>query len=132
MATVERFEELETWQLARQLYVKIIPIADVIRSKREYRFAEQMKSASGSIMDNIAEGFDRCSRKEFINSLGIANGECGEVRSQLYRALDDKYISEELFSEVIKLAEKVGAKIGKLIIYLNGSGHAGLKFKGRI
>ena len=68
MATITRFEELEVWQLARQLYNKIAPIVNQLRAQREYRMAEQMRSSSGSIMDNIAEGFERSSRLEFVNS----------------------------------------------------------------
>ena len=68
MATITRFEELEVWQLARQLYNKITPIVNQLRAQREYRMAEQMRSSSGSIMDNIAEGFERSSRLEFVSS----------------------------------------------------------------
>ena len=84
MPTIQKFEDLEIWQLARVLYQKISIIAQSLREKKEFRFAEQMKSAAGSIMDNIAEGFERSSRLEFINSLGISKGECGEVKLQLY------------------------------------------------
>lgn len=95
MATIHRFEDLEIWQSARVLYNRISDIATILRNKKEFRFAEQMKSSSGSIMDNIAEGFDRSSRLEFLNSLSISKGELGELKSQLYRCLDDKYISED-------------------------------------
>jgi four helix bundle protein len=75
-------------------------IAERLKIKKEFRFAEQMKSAAGSIMDNIAEGFERSSRLEFLNSLSISKGEAGELKSQLYRCLDDKYITEEEFFEL--------------------------------
>jgi four helix bundle protein len=77
MATIQRFEDLEIWQIARELYNKISKVAELLRAAKEFRFAEQMKSAAGSIMDNIAEGFERNSRLEFVNSLGISKGECG-------------------------------------------------------
>ena len=92
MATIQRFEDLEIWQLARKLYNKISPIVELLKEKREFRFAEQMKLASGSIIDNIAEGFERSSRLEFVNSLSISKGEPGELKSQLYCCHDDKYI----------------------------------------
>ena len=71
MATVHKFEDLEIWQLARKLFNKISKLAEKLRKNHDYRFAEQMKSSAGSIMDNIAEGFERNSRLEFLNSLSI-------------------------------------------------------------
>lgn len=71
MATIQRFEDLEIWQLARSLYQKISVIAERMRKKHDFRFAEQIKSAAGSVMDNIAEGFERNSRLEFLNALSI-------------------------------------------------------------
>ena len=95
MPTIKKFEELEIWQLARILYQKISEVAKILRGQKEFRFSEQIKSSSGSIMDNIAEGFERNSRLEFLNSLSISKGESGELKSQLYRCLDDKYIDQK-------------------------------------
>jgi four helix bundle protein len=131
MATVNRFEELEIWQLARKLYSNISLIADRLRQKKEFRFAEQMKSAAGSVMDNIAEGFERSSRLEFLNSQGISKGECGELKSQLYRCLDDKYISEAEFSDLYRETDILAKKIAAFITYLNSTQIKGLKFKDR-
>ncbi|NOT51076.1 MAG: four helix bundle protein [Chitinophagaceae bacterium] len=131
MATIKRFEDLEIWQIARQLYNKMSVIAVRLRAKREYRFAEQIKSAAGSIMDNIAEGFERDSRLEFVNSLSISKGECGENKSQLYRLFDDHYISESEFNEVFTISDKLSGKIANFIRYLNSSVTRGLKFKDR-
>ena len=131
MATVYKFEELEIWQLARKIYQKVSAIADKIRKNHDYRFAEQMKAAAGSIMDNIAEGFERNSRLEFLNSLSISKGEGGELKSQTYRCLDDKYIDEKEFNELYNDAEMLIKKIAKFIIYLNNSKTKGLKFKDR-
>ena len=89
MATVHKFEELEIWQLSFSIYKKVSDITERMRLKHDYRFADQMKAAAGSVMDNIAEGFERNSRLEFLNSLSISKGECGELKSQLYRALDN-------------------------------------------
>jgi four helix bundle protein len=132
MATVYKFEDLEIWQLARNLYKKISALATQLRAVHEYRFAEQMKSAAGSIMDNIAEGFERSSRLEFVNSLGISKGESGELKSQLYRCLDDKYITESKFHELYEDTDKVQKKIANFVKYLNNSEIRGLKFKNRV
>ncbi|MEO7924525.1 MAG: four helix bundle protein [Chitinophagaceae bacterium] len=94
MATIHRFEDLEIWQMAFAIYKKNSTLAQKIRAAHEFRFADQMKTAAGSVMDNIAEGFERRRSLEFINSLSIAKGECGELQSQLYRCLHDKYIDE--------------------------------------
>ena len=132
MATIQRFEDLEIWQLARKLYQKISVISERMRKKYDYRFAEQIKSAACSVMDNIAEGFERNSRLEFLNSLSISKGECGELKSQLYRALDDNYIDNSEFQELYAEAETESKKIANFIKYLNSSKIRGLKFKNRI
>ena len=131
MPTIVRFEELEIWQLSRKLYIKISTLVEKLIVKREYRFAEQMKSSSGSIMDNIAEGFERSSRLEFLNSLSISKGEAGELKSQLYRCLEDNYLNKEEFAELYNETDLVSKKIASFIIYLNSSMHKGLKFKDR-
>jgi four helix bundle protein len=132
MATINKFEDLEIWQLARKLYNDISSVCEYLRSKKEFRFAEQMKSSSGSIMDNIAEGFERSSRLEFLNSLSISKGEIGELKSQLYRCFDDKYISELQFSSLYNESDILSKKIASFIIYLNSTAHKGLKFKDRL
>lgn len=131
MATITRFEDLEIWQLARQYYRKISVLAELLRQKKEFRFAEQIKSSAGSIMDNIAEGFDRNSRLEFLNSLSISKGECGENRSQVYRLFDDKYISKDELDNLLEDSDKLSRKIANFVKYLNSSNIKGLKFKDR-
>ncbi len=131
MATAERFEELEIWKLARVLYRKMSVIAERLKDKKEFRFAEQIKSAAGSIMDNIAEGFERSSRLEFLNSLSISKGECGENRSQIHRLSDDKYISDAEFGELFEISDKLSRKIANFMKYLNHTVIRGLKFKDR-
>jgi len=131
MATIKRFEDLETWKLARELYKKMSVYCERLRARREFRFADQVKSAAGSIMDNIAEGFERDSRLEFVNSLSISKGECGENRSQLYRMLDNGFISNEEFTIDYTLSDKLSSKIANFIQYLNNSTIRGLKFKDR-
>lgn len=131
MATITRFEDLEVWQLARQYYRKISPLAGLLRKQNEYRFAEQLKSAAGSIMDNIAEGFNRHGRFEFLQSLSIAKGECGESRSQVHRMNDDNYISEQLYTELLADSDKLSGKIANFVKYLNSTEIKGWKYKDR-
>lgn len=131
MATILRFEDLEIWQIARNIYQKVSVIAAKMKKNNDYRFSDQIKAAAGSVMDNIAEGFERGSRLEFLNSLSISKGECGEVKSQLYRALDDRYIDEKEFKEIYGEVELELKKIASFIIYLNNSKIKGLKFKDR-
>ena len=131
MSTVNRFEDLEIWKLARKLYNKISVLTERLKQKHDYRFAEQMKSAAGSIMDNIAEGFERNSRLEFLNSLSISKGESGELKSQLYRCIDDKYINELEFSDLYEDTDRLIKKIASFIQYLNKTEVKGLKFKNR-
>lgn len=131
MATIKQFEDLEIWQKARGLYQKIIVITKKEIVFKNFRFCSQIKEAAGSVMDNIAEGFERDSRLEFINFLSIAKGSCGEVQSQLYRALDEEYISIEEQAELITEYKVLGADIANFIRYLNHSEIKGQKFLGR-
>ena len=82
-------------------------------------------------MDNIAEGFGRSSRLEFVNSLSVSNGECGESRSQVHRLSDDNYITEQEYAELLEDSDKLSRKIGNFVKYLNSSDIKGLKFKNR-
>ena len=106
-------------------------LTEKLKKNHDYRFAEQMKSAAGSIMDNIAEGFERGSKFEFINSLTIAKGETGELKSQLYRCLDNNYITQKLFDELYNLADQLTKMITSFINYLNKIKIKVQKFKNR-
>lgn len=129
MATIKKFEKLEIWQLARQLALKIFALAEKGTFVKDFGFKDQIKRATGSVMGNIAEGLGRGGNREFINLLSISIGSCYEVQSQLYRALDWKYITEEEFEQCYKQTEAIISKSGKFISYLNSSGHTGEKFK---
>ena len=91
MATVQKFEDLKVWQKARLLSKNIYPLTFEEPICSDFRFKDQIRGSVGSIMDNIAEGFERGSKLEFINSLTVAKGEAGELKSQLYRGLDNDY-----------------------------------------
>ncbi|MCD6067694.1 MAG: four helix bundle protein [Bacteroidetes bacterium] len=120
---------MEIWQLARELNRAISPILDKLDEVKAYGLKSQLDSSAGSVMDNIAEGFERNGNREFIQFLSISKGSLGEVRSQLYRSLDRKIINqtqnESLQNSCLSLAEK----IGKFMSYLNNSGIKGTKFK---
>lgn len=104
MVTIQKFEDLEIWKKSRILYDKVYPLTFIDPIASDYRMKDQMRGSAGSIMDNIAAGFERGSKLEFINSLTIAKGEIGELKSQLYRCLDNKYIQQKLFNELYNLA----------------------------
>lgn len=131
MATITKFEDLEVWKLARLLSQSIYPLTFTDPVKNDYRLKDQMRGSAGSIMDNIAEGFERASQFEFINSLSIAKGEVGELKSQLYRCLDNNYVSQELFDELYEKADMLTKKITAFISYLNASKIRGQKYKNR-
>jgi len=91
MATVRRFEELEMWKQARILAQRIFDLYSTSPEfSKDYKLKDQINGSSGSVMDNIAEGFDRGSRNEFVNFLSFSKGSIGEVKSQIYRAFDRK------------------------------------------
>jgi four helix bundle protein len=118
MATIKRFEDIEAWKVAREMCKILGAIIDVGAFKKSYRLIDQIESSSGSIMDNIAEGFERGTRAEFIQFLGYSKGSCGEFRSQLYRTLDRKYITQQQFDEFCVMAVRISAMLQKLIEYL--------------
>lgn len=132
MPTVQKFEELEVWQLARELSQKIYPLTFQEPIAKDFRFKDQLRGSCGSIMDNIAEGFERGSKLEFINSLTIAKGEAGELKSQLYRGFDNCYFTQELFEELYNLTNKITKMLTAFINYLNKSTIKGQKFKERL
>ncbi len=131
MATIEKFEEIISWKEARVLNKAVGQLIDNERFKRNFRLVNQIEGSAGSIMDNIVEGFERGGNKEFIQFLYIAKASCGELRSQLYRALDREYISQEEFETFSIHAKKISNLIQKLINYLHESEIKGIKFKGR-
>ncbi|MBW7869472.1 MAG: four helix bundle protein [Flavobacteriia bacterium] len=129
MATIRRFEDLEIWQEARRLAKVIYKLTNETEFKTDFKFKEQIKSSSGSIMDNIAEGFERDGNLEFRQFLAVAKGSAGETRSQLYRAFDYEYIREETLNELKNDFENLSGKIKKFISYLNKTDIKGSKFQ---
>ena len=123
------FEDLKIWQEARELSKEIYVISRLPEFSKDYRFVGQITSAAGSIMDNIAEGFERDGNKEFLQFLSIAKGSCGELRSQLYRAYDAGYINEEKFETLVNNIKLLSASIFHFMKNLKSSDMVGKKYK---
>ena len=126
---VDRFEDLVIWQQARKLSKEVYEITKSGDFRYDSRFVQQIRAAVGSIMDNIAEGFERDGNKEFIQFLYIAKGSCGEVRSQLYRAFDAEFIKEETFTRMLNESLSLNKGILNFIKSLKSSAIKGTKFQ---
>lgn len=129
MAAVRDFEELAIFQKARELSKKIYPVTQRGEFKYDSRFVQQIRAAAGSIMDNIAEGFERTGNKEFLNFLYIAKGSCGEVRSQLIRANDVGYLTPAEYEDLYSDCRKLSASIMNFIKEKKASDITGAKYK---
>ena len=129
MATIKRFEDVEAWKLTREMSGTIGTLIDKGCFKNSFRLISQIESSSGSIMDNIAEGFERGTRAEFIQFLGYSKGSCGEFRSQLYRVFDRTYITKQQFDELSSRAVRISAMAQKLIEYLQKTEIKGVRKK---
>ncbi len=118
MAKLERFEDLEVWKLARGLAGKAYALSRSESFSRDYGFRDQIRRAAVSVVSNIAEGFERRSSNQFLHFLDIAAGSAGEVRAQLYLALDFGYINQEQFHDIMTDMDRVGQMLTKLKQYL--------------
>ena len=129
MARIDKFEDLEIWQKAREICQYVELLIQTTSLKTNYSLKDQIDRSSGSVMDNIAEGFERNGNREFIQFLSIAKGSAGEVKSQSYRAFDKKLISEEQHLKLNEMTEIEKNKIGAMMNYLHNCEIKGLKFK---
>ncbi len=129
MASWKRFEDIEAWEKARILAKTLFLILNQSELKHEYELKSQLKRSVGSVMDNIAEGFERGGNREFIQFLSIAKGSNAEVRSQLYRLFDNNFISKKQFDNLYKESENISKMITGLIKYLRDQKQKGYKFK---
>jgi len=129
MAKIEKFEDIESWKLAREITKLIYTASSAGNFSKDFALVNQMRRASISILSNIAEGFERGGNKEFLNFLSIAKGSCGEVRAQLYVALDQNYIDEKQFEEISGKLLETNRMISGFMKYLQQSDLRGSKFK---
>ena len=125
---VEHFEDLEIWKESRCLTKEIYRLTSGPKFSKDFSLRGQIQSATVSIMSNIAEGFERGGNQEFAQFLYVAKGSCGEVRSQLYVAVDQGYISANESEKLLSLFKRLSGMIGSLINYLKRSGMKGAKY----
>jgi four helix bundle protein len=125
---VTRFEDLEIWKEARELCKVVYEITSKGPFNQDFKFRDQMRASSGSVMDNIAEGFDRGGNKEFYQFLSISRGSTGEVRSQSYRAYDCKYITQEELDNLLERTDSLSRKTFNLMQRLKNSEIKGTKY----
>jgi four helix bundle protein len=121
MAKIERFEDLQSWQKARQLANFIYDLTEHQNFAKDFRLRAQIQDAVGSVMHNIAEGFDAGTNPEFIRFLKMSRRSASEVQSELYLALDRKYISQEELTKAYNLATETKRLINGMIAYLRKS-----------
>ncbi len=129
VSTFKSFEEINAWQRARNLTKRIYQMSSEGLFARDYGLRDQMRRACISTMSNIAEGFERGGTKEFMQFLSVAKGSVGEVRSQLYVALDQEYISVATFEQLSGEAIEISRMLSGLMKYLRKSGMKGTKYK---
>jgi len=124
----ENFEELHIWQKAREVVNLVYEMTRKERFSKDWGLVDQIRRSAVSVMSNIAEGFERGGNAEFIQFLYIAKGSCGEMRSQVYIAYDQKYISEQELNKSVPQAKQISGMIANFISYLKKSNFKGPKF----
>ena len=129
MGKIERFEDIESWKLAREAVNLVYAATRVDAFARDFALCNQIRRACISILFNIAEGFERSGNKEFLQFLSVAKGSCGEVRAQLYIALDQKYLDEATFEKISDKLLATSRLISGLMRYLQQSELRGSKFQ---
>jgi four helix bundle protein len=129
MATFKTFEDIEPWQISRQLTKSIYNVTSQGSFARDFGLKDQIRKASVSIMSNIAEGFERNGTREFIQFLATAKGSAGEVRAQLYVALDQGYVDRSVFDDLSSSIIQISKMLSGLMSYLNRTNLKGTKFR---
>lgn len=129
MGTISRFEDLDVWKKSRELTRSVYGLTNVASFARDFKLKDQIRAASVSVMSNIAEGFERDGNKEVYQFLAIAKGSVGEVRAQLYVALDVAYITQAEFESVARLATEVSRMLRGFMNYLKQCNVAGNKYR---
>lgn len=129
MATIKQVEEIQAWQKARVLCKRVYSITNEGRFAKDFGLRDQIRRAAISVMSNIAEGFERGGAREFVQFLAISKGSAGEIRAQLYVALDQNYVDQKRFDELIKDVDEISRMISGLMGYLRRSGIRGTRYK---
>jgi four helix bundle protein len=129
MSKIEKFEDIEAWKAAREVAKLVYSVSLGDKFCRDFALCNQIRRAAVSIISNIAEGFERGGNKEFVQFLAVAKGSCGEVRAQLYVALDQGYVDETKFKEIVVRLNETSRLIAGFIKYLQQSNLKGSKFK---
>ena len=125
---IKNFEELEIWKDARALTRAVYQLTTDTRFSKDFGLRDQIRRASVSVMSNIAEGFERGGNQEFIQFLYVAKGSCGEVRSQLYAAMDQNYFDQKVVRDLLTSLKRLSVMIKHLIDHLKSSGMRGPKY----
>ena|SRR5687768_4705748 len=128
MASIECFENIEAWQSARKLRHEVYVLTRAKPFALDYALVNQIRRAAISGGSNIAEGFERGGNREFIQFLSNSKGSLGEIKDQLYCALDERYITQRQFREIYQLADSTARLVGGFMTYLRKSAVSGHKF----
>lgn len=129
MAHYKTFEDLDIWKEARIICNDVFEVYLISDLNKDYKLWNQINGSTGSVMDNIAEGFGRDGNKEFVQFLSISKASCGESKSQLYRCLDRKYIDAETFDIISKKMDNCKGQIAGFMRYLKNSDRKGTKYE---
>ena len=129
MAKIEKFEDIESWKLAREVTKLVYRVSSTGGFSRDFALRDQIRRSAISIMSNIAEGFERDGDKEFVQFLAIAKGSCGEARAQLYVALDQEYVNPAEFESIYEKLVETSRLICGLMKYLIQSDLKGSKYR---
>lgn len=129
MTTITRFEDIEAWQLGRELKRSVYQFSKAGEFAKDFALKDQIRRAAISVTANIAEGIEREGNREFVQFLSHSKGSCGEVQDHLYTALDQSYLTQEQFDELYRKASEVGQKLGAFMNYLQRTEIRGRKFR---
>ena len=129
MAHIDRFEDIEGWKKGRELRMTAYGFSRRGEFAKDFSLKDQIRRAAQSATSNIAEGFERGGNREFIQFLSDVKGSCGEVRDQLYTALDEEYVMQAEFDRAYQLALETSRLISGFMKYLQQSELRGSKFK---
>ena len=118
MGTIQRFEDIDSWKSAREVARMVYMVSSESPFSKDFALCNQIRRSAVSIVSNIAEGFEREGNREFIHFLAIAKGSCGEVRAQLYIAMDQNYLDRATFSEIFEKLCETSRLIAGFMRYL--------------